>query len=297
MKFCFTLLFGLFSVLGYAQELNVDVSVNTPQLRTVDPKVFESLETSIQEFMNNRKWTNDVFEPEERIQVSLQITITKENSPTSFEADFALQSTRPIYNSDQNTPVFTHVDGITFNYEQFQPLEYSENQFDNNLVSVLAFYTYIILGLDYDSFGPFGGEQYLQKAQEIVTNIPPAAAATYKGWRSVDGNRNRYWIIENLLTPRARNFRQANYEYHRQGLDLMSENAAAGRALVLAAIQKIGDMNRNYPNSMIVQIFGNTKRDEIIEIFKAGSLTEQNEMISTMIKLDPADASKYRAVK
>ena len=297
MKFIYTILTVLCAVSLHAQEFQTEVTINTPQLVTVDPKVFQTLETDIQEFMNTRKWTNDIFEPEERIKLNIQLTIREETSPTSFKADFALQSTRPIFGSDQSTPLFTHVDDIQFNYEQFQPLEYSENQFDNNLVSTLAFYAYIVLGMDYDSFAPYGGEPYFQKAQEIVTNIPPAAASTFKGWRSVDGNRNRYWIIENLLTPRARNFRQANYDYHRQGLDLMSENAAAGRALVLSALQLIQDMNRNYPNSMIVQIFSNTKRDEIVEIFKAGSLTEQNQMITAMIKLDPSDAAVYRGVK
>ena len=287
----------LLAGLTFAQEFNTTVSVNTPNLALTDPKVFETLETAIQEFMNTRKWTDDVYEPEERIDLNIQLTIEKENNPTSFDANFSLQATRPIYGSDQSTATITHIDKITFIYEQFQPLEYSENQFDNNLVSTLAFYAYIVLGMDYDSFSPLGGEFYLQKAQEIVSNIPPAAAAAFKGWRSVDGNRNRYWLIENLLKPQARNFRQATYEYHRQGLDLMAENSGAGRALVLSAIKKVGEMNRTYPNSMIAQVWSNTKRDEIIEIFKAGSLTEQNEMIAAMIRIDPADASKYRSVK
>lgn len=278
-----------------AQELNVQVTINTPKLQTTAPEVFETLKTAIEEFMNNQKWTNEVFEQEERISLNLVLTITKELSTNTFEGELSLQSVRPVFGSTYSTPMFKHQDkDVVFTYEQFQPLEFSQTNYLNNLTSILGYYAYIVLGIDFDSFSPFGGEPYFQLAQDIVNRIPPNVASSVPGWRSTESNRNRYWLIENILSPRCRPFRQALYDYHRHGLDTMHENAAAGRAVITEAIELLNDVNRSYPNSMILQVFADTKSDEIIEIFKAATSDEKAKIVQTMSKVDPPRASDYR---
>jgi hypothetical protein len=151
--------------------------------------------------------------------------------------------------------------------------------------------------MDYDSFSPFGGEPYFQKAQDIVNNIPPTIASQVPGWRSTDGNRNRYWIIENLLSPRTRPYRQAMYDYHRQALDVMHEDAGTGLAVMASAIAQVGEVNRSYPNAMIIQMFSNAKRTEVIEIFKGSSNQQKEQVVAVMQKVDPSSASEYRKMR
>ncbi len=278
-----------------AQELEVSVEILTPKLQTADPKVFETLRQSIEEFMNNQKWTDDEYEQEERIRLDMIMTITSEIDANTFEAELQLQSTRPVFGSTYETPMFKHLDkNITFSYQQYQPLEYSQTSYINELSSILAFYGYVVLAVDYDSFSPFGGDPYYQKAQDIINQVPPGIASSVKGWRSVDGNRNRYWLIENALSPRIRPFRQAFYDYHRQGLDVMHDNSVTGRAIMTQALSSLRNVNQSYPNSMIMQVFTNTKSDEIIEIYKGAFPDEKSEIIKVMVKVDPSKASNYR---
>ncbi len=296
MKKYFLLLFVFaFFVTAQAQELEVQVTINTPKLQTADPKVFETLKISIQEFMNNQKWTDDTYEQLERIKVDIVMTITKELSGNTFEADFSLQSTRPVFNSTYETPLFKHQDkDVTFSYQQFQPLEYSQSTFTDNLTFILAYYAYIVIGMDYDSFSPYGGEPYYQIAQDIVNRVPPTIASSVPGWRSVENNRNRYWLAENMLSSRIRPLRQAIYDYHRQGLDMMYQDPYAARAVMTLAIESLAGVNQTYPNSVIMQAFANTKADEIIEIYKAAAPQEKNSVIRVMEKVDPSKASNYR---
>ncbi len=285
------------SVLLTAQEFNFNISLNTQKATATDPKIFESLELALKDFLNTRQWTTDEFLPEERIGCNLQVTITAEAGNT-FKADLAIQATRPIYNSDYQTALISYVDkNIEFEYEAFQPLEFGENIFNSNLTSVLAFYCYVILGMDYDSFSPFGGEKYYQKAQDILNNIPPSAANRYKGWRSLDGNRNRYWMIESILSPRTRNMRQAMYDYHRLALDAMSDNIDEGRSVMASVLSVVEKVEKGYPNSMVVRLFALAKGDEVVEIFKGGTRKEQNDAIRVMSKIDAANSSKYRKIR
>lgn len=281
-----------------AQELNATVRVNTQKLQTVDPRVFETLEQTLVEFLNSQKWTNDIFELEERINCNVLLTIQEERSPTSFKADLAIQASRPVFGTTYETALLNHIDkDVTFTYEQFQPLQFSQNNFNDNLSAVLSFYAYIILGMDYDSFSPLGGEPYFQVAQQILNSVPQAEAAANPGWRSLDGNRNRYWMIENILSPRVRPYRQAMYEYHRQSLDIMADDVNTGRGLMVNALSQVGDVNQTYPNSMIVQMFVNAKSQEVVEIFKKGTRQEQDQVIQIMSKIDPTNASRYRGIK
>lgn len=281
-----------------AQELNVNVTINTPKLQTADPKVFESLKTAIQEFYNNTKWTDDVVETLERISVNVTMTITEERSATEFKADFIIQASRPIYGTDQETVLLNHLDkDFTFAYEQFQPLQYTQNSFADNLTSILSFYAFIILGLDYDTFAPFGGEKQFQTAQEILNNVPQTITRNNPGWRSVEGSRNRYWMIENILTPRVQPLRQALYDYHRQGLDKMHEEAVAGRTVIAQALETIATVDRNYPNSMIIQMLANAKSQEIIDLFAPAPSGERFKVADIMTRLDPANANRYRILR
>jgi hypothetical protein len=296
--FIFILLTG-FGLTMSAQELNFNVKINTQKLQTVDPKVFETLEQTLREFLNNQKWTEDVFDPEERINCNLVLTIQEESSPTSFKADLAIQASRPIFNSDFESPIFNHLDrDVVFSYQQFDPLIYSKTAFNGNLSSILAFYTYIILGLDYDTFSPLGGEEFFQLAQDAINNIPSSSTPSpFSGWTSSESNRNRYWLAENLLSPRVKPFRLAMYQYHRQGLDIMADDVNSGRAVVATTFDDIEKVNQAYPNCMILQVFNATKASEIVEIFKIASLEEQNKVIRVMSRVDPSNASKYRRIK
>ncbi len=294
-KYYFLLIALICCNIASAQELEFTVNINTPKLQTTDPKVFESLKESIVNFLNNQKWTNDVFDPKERIKCNIQMTIKDELSANSFSADFAIQAVRPVFGSSYETPLLSHVDkDFNFIYEQFQPLDYTKNAFSDNLTAFLSFYVYVILGMDYDSYSLYGGEPYFQIANNILTTIPPSAAQAFPGWRSLDGNRNRFWIIENLLSPKVRDYRQAMYDYHRQALDLMAENVTTGRAIMLQSLETISKVNRSYPNSMILQMFTNAKSSEIIEIFKKGTTQEKTRVRSIMAKIDASNASKYR---
>jgi hypothetical protein len=289
------LLFLAFGASAAAQELEVKVTINTPKLQTADPAVFGTLKTAIEEFMNNQKWTNEVVEQTERIKMDIVMTISKELSATSFEAELSLQSIRPIFGSTYESPMLKHQDKeVIFSYQQFQPLEYSQSVFMDNLTSILAFYAYMALGMDFDSFALFGGEPYYQMAQDIVNRIPPSISTSAPGWRSVDGARNRYWLVESVLAPRSRAFRQTIYDYHRQGLDVMHKDMSAGRAVMTGAIETLADVNRNYPNAMILQVFANTKSDEIIEIYKGATVAEKDRVIRTMEQVNPPKASAYR---
>jgi|AntRauTorckE5430_2_1112549.scaffolds.fasta_scaffold05919_2 hypothetical protein len=288
--------FGLLNL--QAQELEVSVRTNTQKLQQADPQIFETLSNSIEEFMNNQKWTDDVFEPEERIRANVLITIQEELSQVAFKADIAVQASRPVYNSNYETPLLNYIDkGVVFTYEPYQPIQFSLNRFNDNLSSCLAFYAYIILGLDYDSFSAYGGEPHFQAAQEIINNVPDGAAAASPGWRAIDGDPSRFFMIENLLSPRVRPFRQAWYEYHRQGLDVAANDVATCRAIIAASMEQFRDVDQAYPNSMIIQTFSDSKADEIMEIFKKGTPQEKNKVVQTMTRLDASNTTKFRTLK
>ena len=256
MRYILTIIAVLVFIQAKAQELNCRVTVNTPKLQTVDPKVFKTLETAINNYINNSRWTEDQFKETEKITCNMTLNITEEISATSFKADLAIQATRPVYGTDYETVIFSHSDkNVAFRYEEFQPLEYSENVFTNNLSAILAYYCYIIIGTDYDTFAENGGELHYQKAQNIVSTIPSNIADVFPGWKSIESQRNRYWMIENFLSPRMVNFRKAMYAYHRGGLDRMSTETPGAVIACATAITQIAEAHKVYRNTMIVQMF------------------------------------------
>lgn len=278
-----------------AQEIFATISVNAPALQTVDPVIFQSLRNDLTEFMNNTSWTGNEYSNEERLQITMTLNISEETSPTSFEAELVVQSTRPVYGSTYTTPIFTYLDGnISFTYQQFQPIEFTENIYNDPLSSIFAYYAYVIIGMDKDTFSPFGGEPHFQEAQNIYNTLPQAVQAGDKGWSPSKSNRNRFWLIENLLTPRMRPFRQSLYDYHRQGLDIMHSEPDVGRAVIASAIMECGKANETYPNSMILQLYSQGKSDEILNIFANGTRKEKDKVSQVMIKIDPTNSTAYR---
>jgi len=285
----------------YAQgELNASVRVSTPQLQRNDRKVFDQLEVTIKDFLNNTKWTNDNFEPEERIKCNFIITVSKESDGNVFEAELAVQATRTVFGSGYETPLLSYLDkDVIFTYEQNQPIEFlRDNPENQNLSSLLAFYVYIILGMDYDSFSQYGGEVHLSTAEKIINNIQNSSSNSAPGWRPNDGgkNRNRYWIMENLLNPRVRPFRNAIYTYHRKGLDMFTTNQDQAKAAILLALEDIDKVNSAYFNSMIIQMFSYAKKDELVEMWKLAPRAQKDRVIQIMSKIDPANTQRYREI-
>lgn len=289
-----------FSMVSAQGELNASVRISTPQLQKNDRRVFDQLETSLREFLNNTKWTQDVYEPEERIECNFILTISEEGENNVFRGELAVQSTRTVYGSGYKTPMLSHLDkDVVFSYEQNQPIEFLPDATDNqNLPALMAFYVYVILGLDYDSFSLYGGDQYLLTAQQIVTNIQNSSTNNTPGWRPADGgkNRNRYWIMENLLNPRVKPYRAAMYNYHRKGLDMFTTDMDAAKATILQSLEEVDKVNTAYFNSMIVQMFTNAKRDELVEMFKVAGRPQKERVKQILTKVDPANTPKYREI-
>jgi len=281
-----------------AQELNATVRITAPKLQTVDPQVFKTMERAVLEFMNNTRWDLNTYEPEERIECAFQINILEELSSNVFKADIAFQAVRPVFKSDYKSPLVSHVDrDVIITYEEYQPLQESRDGYIDNLSSVLTFYAYTILGYDNDSFSSLGGDQYYQIAQSVINNIPPAVMEADKGWSSLNNRNNRFWIIENMLSPKMREYRVAMYQYHRHGLDYMAADISKGQTAMLNALTEVDNVRATYPNSMVLRMFATTKSDEIIEIFKAADRTTKNTVYEVMRKVDVANASEYNVLR
>lgn len=293
-KYFFLLTLLCIAVTGYAQELNCTVKVITAQLQTADPKIFQTLQKSIYEFMNNRKWTNDNFSTNERIECSILINITQEISSDKFGAQITIQSNRPVFSSGYNSTVLKWADkDFQFQYAEYQPLEFNENTYLSSLTSVLAYYAYTIIGFDYDSFSPSGGTVYYQKAQNIVN---AAQSTSEPGWKSYESIRNRYWLINNLLNTKFENVRIAMYKYHREGLDKMFENPEQGRKAITESINLLNKTNDDSPNSMILQVLLQAKSDELVNIYSKATPQEKSNAVQVLSKLDASNSSKYQAI-
>jgi hypothetical protein len=278
-----------------AQELKCEIQINSAQLENIDRVLIENMRQAIFEFVNGRRWTNDKFKDHERIECSMLINLKSINDNSNFSGEIQIQSRRPVYGSAYNTTIFSFRDeNVTFTYNQYAVLEYSETSYLSNLTALLAFYSYMIIGYDYDSFSLNGGTPYFQKAQQIVGFSETSGAA---GWSSTEKNqRNRYWLVENHLQPRFVNLRKCFYEYHRLGLDQMSNNKEDGRKKLLAALQLLDEVHRNVPNSFNIRVFFDSKSTEVIKIFKDAEREEKDNLMQTLTKVDPANALKYQQI-
>ena len=290
--FVFLLFFGL---TVQAQELNCNVIVNAQFTGNENFQIFKTLQTQLREFVNSTKWTNKEFGPQERIECGIFINITEYDNSDSFNASIQVQSSRPVYGSTYSTPIYNVNDkDFSFRYVEFQNLLYNENQFQSNLVSVIAFHIYMILGLDADSFAPNGGDDYFKQAQTIVNYSQQENA---KGWKLEDGLQTRFALIDNLLSPTFKEYRSVMYDYHRNGLDIMSEDPKKGKAAIADAIGEFEPMNRRRPNSFLLRTFFDAKGDEIEQIFSDGPNVEITDLITTLNRVAPMHSSKWRSIK
>ena len=245
--------------------------------------------------MNNTRWTNDVFAIEERIECSMVINITKVISQDDFEATIQVQSSRPVFNSSYNSPILNVFDGnFNFRYLEFSALEFNENAHLSNLTSVLAFYAYTIIGLDYDTYSMKGGQEYHLKAQKIVNNAQNDNSAF--GWKAFEGNQNRYWLNENLLSQTFNPLRECLYIYHRKGLDVMHSQVEAGRTEISNALQKLKAVHNKQPSSFLMQMFFQAKSDEIVNIFKPELPVNKATLVTTLKLIDPGNINKYEGM-
>lgn len=287
-------LLSIFTFNGLAQELNCTVSVISPQVQNTEKRIFETLQKDIREFMNSRSWTSDVFALEERIECSILITVSERISADRYKATIQVQSSRPAFMTSYNSVMMNVNDqDFVFQYAENQALIFQENQHSSNLTSVLAFYAYMIIGYDYDSFSLKGGEPYFQKALQIVNN---AQNEPEKGWKAFEGSRNRYWLIENMLNARLDQFRTVVYKYHREGLDLMQSDIQTGRKTITELIPILKQLRLDQPNSYLLTSFFTAKTDELINIFKEAFPDVKSRVANDLMQMDPANANKYQAI-
>ena len=281
-----------------AQELRCNISVNYSKIQGTNQSIFTTLQKELNDFANNTAWTNNVFATDERIECSIFINITDQLSASEFRATLQVQSSRPVYGSTFITPIFNYMDNeITFTYIEYDQIQFNEQAYTGPLSSLIAFYCYIILGLDYDSFSLLGGTEYLKKAEHIVLN---AQNAPVKGWRPYDGSRtNRYWMMENMLNYKYGPMRNAYYKYHRLGLDLMSTSISDGRAGVLEALLDIQKVYRDRPDTYLffLKLFFDAKADEIVNIFLEAPETERLRVYQILMEVDKMNSKKYTKLK
>lgn len=280
---------------GVAQDVQCDITVNYSQVENTDPVLFQSLERALFEFINNRKWTTEKFKENERIEFSILLTIEGESGGSSFNGNLQVQSRRPVYGSSYYTPVLNHKDNdITFSYQQFDVLLFNENNASqNSLTALIAYYVYLAIGMDYDTFSPEGGTPYLTQALNITNQN---VSSSTPGWKPFEDQNNRYWIIENYLEARFKNLRKCMYEYHRLGMDQMSEKQADGRKAIFTALQKLNSVHQNLPNSINLRMFFNSKADEIVNIFKEGTSEEKAQIIDLLTRIDPGNIQKWSKI-
>lgn len=284
----------IYSYTIFGQELNCQVTVLSPQIQSSDKRVFTTMQTAIYEFMNNTKWSNDKFLNQERIECSMQITINDRPSNDQFSGSIQVQSTRPIFKGSYNSPVFNFNDeSFNFRYLEYQQLEFSETGNTSNLTNILAFYANMIIGIDYDTYSPLGGSPFFLKAQAIVNN---AQSGGEKGWKAFEGTRNRYWLNENMLNPSFRPIRQLYYDYHRRGLDTMTEKKEDAVRIIADGIETLKKVHRDKPASLLMQVFFTAKAEEVVNIFSLAFPEIKNRVKTTLDEIDPGNMNKYEKI-
>ena len=283
---------GLCSVPLDAQELNCTVKVIHTQVQGTNTSIFETLETAISEFLNNREWTDLQIQKDERIECTMSITITKyEEATNHFTGEILFQLTRPVFNSSYNSMVFSMKDAnLEFTYKEYDPLEWNENNLDNNLTAVLAYYAYLFIGMDLDTFSPLGGTDVLHIVENIVNN---AQTLSEPGWAAFRDSKNRHAIINDYMESSMEVYRQLQYTFHRKGLDEMANNADRGRAAVTEAIEMLKEAHQNKPMSMLPQIFTDFKRDEIVSIYKGHGTEKERQTVRDICSNINASQNTY----
>ena len=282
----------LFSYQLEAQELNCRVQINSQKIQGTSRQMFTNIRTAIYEFMNNTRWTNDVYSSEERIECNVIINLNSQVGTNGYKGTLTIKSTRPIYRTSYNSPILNLVDSdIRFDYVENEVLEFNEHNHTSNLISILSFYAYVIIGMDYDTFSPLSGEPYFLKAQKILNNAQNDPQAS--GWKPYEGAFNRYWIVENLLHSDFKPLRNAMYSYHREGLDVLGEQAETGRDEITAALYNVKTSADRKQGSYLLKLFFDAKADEITKVYSDGFITNKNELVEMLKQVDPSNTTKW----
>ncbi|HNW56395.1 MAG TPA: DUF4835 family protein [Bacteroidales bacterium] len=281
-----------------SQELNCNIQVTAQSIQGSNREVYESMQRDIYEFLNNTVWTKNVYSYSERIDCNILINLTSQLSADEFKGTIQIQLRRPVYNTTYNSTILNFVDNnFQFEYAEFQPLEFDPSTHRSNLVSVLAYYTYIILGFDYDSFSPMGGTEYFQMAEKIVTNAQNAPEA---GWKPYDGsrNKNRYWLVKNLLDKEYEGVRQFMYDYYINGLDRMESKTSEARLSITESLKLLQEVYRKKPDPYmyLMQVVLESKSDELINIYTPAFPEEKGRIIQILVEIDPSNKAKYEGI-
>lgn len=287
-----------FALASEAQELKCTVTINSDQIQGSNKEVFNTLRSSIEDFVNNTKWTNLTFQDKERIECSMMLVVkSMENNIMSCE--FTCQSRRPVYGTSYSTPVLNFQDKtFSFAYQEFDRIDFQQSTFTSNLTALVAYYCYLIIGYDMDSFSRLGGTPYFQVCEQIVTSAQSASLdeSEAKGWRAFDSNRNRYALINNLIDEAFKPYRMFFYEYHRLGLDEMINNVANARARIANGLPVLKEANRARPATYVVTTFLDSKNDELVNIFAGGTAEEKKKVYDLLVDIDPTRMSIYDGI-
>jgi len=282
----------------HAQELQVKVNVNHSQIQGTDVSVFENLQQTIEQFINERQWTELQFQPSERIQCSLNLTVNKYvREENQFECTALIQATRPIYNAAYTSTLYNNRDDqFNFEFQQFDQLNFTDENVDNQLTALLAYYAYLIIGLDLDSFSPFGGDDILQRCMYLVNN---AQNLSFTGWKPFEDSRNRFAIINDYLDEAMKPFRQLQYDYYRKGLDEMANNAERGRTEITTALEtNLHQAHQDKPLSLLPQIWTDYKKDELSSIYKGkGTQKEKEQIYELLMSINASQSNTWDIIK
>jgi hypothetical protein len=278
----------------YAQELNCTITINSDQVGQTNQQIFRTLERSLNDFVNKSKWTNKVYKERERVNARMFITVSEYES-NRFKASIQLQSSRPVFNTSYESPVFNYKDNqFNFEYIEFQPLVYNENVFDSNLVGVVSYYVYLMLGLDADTFALEGGNDFYRKAQNIVTQ---AQGSSFSGWSQSSSERTRFELVDNLLSNTFREYRIAMYNYHRKGLDILADNNSTGKQVIAGTMRLMETMVKRRPNAFLIQTFFDAKSEEIKDIFSDGPKMDIVQLKETLTRIAPFYSNTWNEIK
>ncbi|MEQ6124872.1 DUF4835 family protein [Pseudotenacibaculum sp. MALMAid0570] len=294
MRKLFTLIVLFFSLASQSQELNCLVTINDEQVAGSNKQVFRTLERSITEFVNQKKWTNKNVKPQERINCAMNIIITKRDN-NQFEGTIQIQSTRPVYKTSYETPVLNLKDNdFNFKYNEFDQLIYNPTNFDSNLVSMISFYVYVILGMDADTFALRGGEAYFKQAENVMLL---AQQSGLNAWANQIGKQNRFQLIDNLLSPNMRQFRSVMYNYHRKGFDILNENKSRGKQIIENNIITLDRLFNKVIGNPMIRLFFDAKADEIVNLYSEGPNTRSKQrMLVVVQKISPNNSSKWQKI-
>ena len=288
------LIFLSFFNLSKSQELNAQVIINSDLVNQTNQQIFKTLQRSINEIINTHVWTNQDYLNQEKITCSFVFNLTGYSNDL-FEATLQVQSQRPIFDSNYDSPVLNFLDNdIVFTYQEFQPLFFNRTSFESNLISLISYYAYVIIGLDADSFKLNGGSQYYESALQTV-NL--AQTSSRKGWKPSDGTKNRFWLIDALRSNSFREYRQALYTYHRKGLDFMTDSPLEGKNQVMVALKQLEPLNQRRPNNFLLQMFFDSKVEEIINLFGEGPKVNFKETEEILKRLAPLFGTRWKEIK